>query len=234
MSNMRVALQPAFVLHARPYRDTSLIVDLMTQSHGRIGAIARGARSQKSRYRGFLSPFVPIMVAWSGYSDLVNISEIESFGAPIILMGRPLLAAMYVNELMVRLLHQHDPHSEVFDDYKTLLQQLQQNVAIEPVLRAFEKNLLQAIGYGFEWHYTADSDQPILANNWYAFTAELGFCSKLQQYSGQPIFSGEHILAIANDAFDDPAVLRSAKQIMRLAMLPRLGKRVIKSRELFS
>lgn len=230
---MRVELQSAFVLHTRPYRDTSLIVDLMTREQGRVGAIVRGARSQKSRYRGFLSPFIPILVAWSGRTDLVNINQIEFNGAPILLGGRSLLAAMYVNELMVRLLHQHDPHPEVYDEYYNLLGQLQQGAAIEATLRAFEKKLLQAIGYGFDWEYTADTQALMKQEGWYAFTPEFGFCANLQPFEGQPIFSGQHVLAIANDQFEDAAVLRTAKQIMRLAMVPRLGNRTIKSRELF-
>lgn len=230
---MRVECQPAFVLHARPYRDTSLIVDLMTREAGRVGAVVRGARSQKSRFRGFLSPFIPILVAWSGRGDLVNINQIEFNGPPILLAGRALLAAMYVNELLVRLLHQHDPHSEIFDDYHHLIIQLQQAVPIETTLRIFEKKILNAIGYGFDWQYTADTEQPIVQSGWYAFKPEFGFCAGLEEFEGQPIFSGEHLLAIANDEYADSAVQRTAKQIMRLAMSPRLGNRTIKSRELF-
>ena len=105
----RILLQPAFVLHLRHFRDTSLLVDFLTKDYGRVGAVARGARSQKSRYRGYLRPFVPLLATWSGRSELMSLNDLEAGGSPMLLEGRALLAGMYLNELLVRLLHQHDP-----------------------------------------------------------------------------------------------------------------------------
>ena len=130
----RVLLQPAFVLHARPFRETSLLVDLLTRDFGRLGAIARGARSQQSRYRGHLRSFVPILISWSGKSELVSLNQLEASGSPILLEKNSLLAGLYINELIVRLLHQHDSHPEIFDNYHTSLLTLQKNQEIEPIL----------------------------------------------------------------------------------------------------
>ncbi len=229
----RVLLQPAFVLHARPFRETSLLVDLLTRDFGRLGAIARGARSQQSRYRGHLRSFVPILISWSGKSELVSLNQLEPSGAPILLEKNSLLAGLYINELIVRLLHQHDAHPDIFDDYYVSLMALQQNQEIEPVLRRFEKNLLVALGFGFSWTQTADTLNPIVTTQWYAFHPDLGFCEKLQNYNHQTVFSGAHLLGIAQNEYSSPEVLRAAKQIMRMVMQVRLGNKVIKSRELF-
>jgi DNA repair protein RecO (recombination protein O) len=45
---LRVSLEPAYVLHGRPYRESSLLLEAFTRDHGRVGLVARGARS-KSR-----------------------------------------------------------------------------------------------------------------------------------------------------------------------------------------
>lgn len=230
----RISLQPAFVLHARPFRDTSLLVDFLTRDYGRLGAVARGARSQQSRYRGHLRPFVPILVTWSGRSELVTLNEVEAAGASMLLEGRPLLAGMYLNELLVRLLHQHDPQPEIFVAYQTALNALHQGGEIEVLLRRFEKRLLVALGFGFSWTQAIDTLRPIVSTQWYAFQPDLGFCEQLQRFENQPAFSGAHLMAIAAEAFESAEVLRTAKQIMRMAMQVRLGHRMIKSRELFT
>lgn len=230
----RISLQPAFVLHARPFRDTSLLVDFLTRDYGRLGAVARGARSQQSRYRGHLRPFVPILVTWSGRSELVTLNEVEAGGSPLLLERRPLLAGMYLNELLVRLLHQHDPQPEIFIAYQTALNALHQGSEIEVLLRRFEKRLLVALGFGFSWTQAIDTSSPIVPTQWYAFQPDLGFCEQLQRFENQPVFSGAHLIAIAEEVFECAEVLRTAKQIMRMAMQVRLGHRMIKSRELFT
>jgi DNA repair protein RecO (recombination protein O) len=235
MMQDRVFLQPAFVLHTRPFRESSLLVDLLTQDFGRVAVVARGARAQHSRYRGFLRPFVPIAASWSGRSELGSLNQVEQGGAPFLLEGRSLLAGMYLNELLVRLLHQHDPHSDLFNHYQFSLNALNQtlNSQIEPILRQFEKNLLVALGFGFSWTQTTDTLAPIISSQHYAFDPDLGFTEKCSPSNQQPTYPGAHLMAIANNTFDSADVLRTAKQIMRTALQLRLGHRVIKSRELF-
>ena len=231
----RISLQPAFVLHSRPFRESSLLVDLLTPDYGRVGVVARGARAQQSRYRGHLRPFVPILASWSARSDLGSLNQVEPGGSPLLLEGRSLLAGMYLNELLVRLLHQHDPQPEIFEQYQQTLNALNQgnNQNIEPILRRFEKGFLVAIGFGFSWTQTTDTLATIVSTQQYAFDPDLGFSEKLSPFHQQLLFSGAHIIAIAADDFASADVLHTAKRIMRLAMQLRLGHRVIKSRELF-
>ncbi len=230
----RIILQPAFVLHARPFRETSLLVDLLTRDYGRVSAVARGARAQQSRYRGFLRPFVPILTSWSGRSELMSLNQIEQNGSPYLLEGRDLLAGMYLNELLVRLLHQYDPHSEIFTNYHQTLEALNQNnSSIEPILRQFEKGFLVALGFGFSWTQAIDTLAPILSTREYAFDPDQGFIEKISPYNQLAVFNGSNIIAIAKNQFENSDVLQTAKKIMRLALQLRLGSRTLKSRELF-
>ncbi|MCB1827507.1 MAG: DNA repair protein RecO, partial [Coxiellaceae bacterium] len=113
----RVLCQHARVLHARSFRETSLLVDFFTQEHGRVCAVARGARTQRSKFRGLLQPFIPVTISWSGRSDLVTLSDAEPCGMPLSFSGTALLSGLYINELLVRLLARHDPHPELFMYY---------------------------------------------------------------------------------------------------------------------
>lgn len=229
----RVFLQPAFVVHARPFSETSLLVDLLTRDYGRLSAIARGARSPQSRYRGHLRSFVPLLISWSGRSELVSLNQIETNGSPILLEGNSLLAGLYINELVVHLMHRHDAHPDVFNYYQASILALNQSQNIEPTLRDFEKNLLTGLGFGFSWAHAADTSNPIESSKWYAFQPDLGFCENLQNHNNQTVFNGAHLLAIAQNNYESQEVLRTAKQIMRMTMQVRLGNKVIKSRELF-
>ena len=212
-----------------------MLVDLLTPDYGRVGVLARGARAQHSRYRGFLRPFVPILVSWSGRSELVSLNLIEAGGAPYLLEGRSLLAGMYLNELLVRLLHQQDPQSDIFEHYEQALKSLNEikDENIEPILRRFEKEFLVDLGFGFSWTQAIDTSALILVDKEYTFDPDQGFSEKNPECNPESIFSGSHLVAISENNFQNPEVLRTAKKIMRTAIQLRLGHRKIKSRELF-
>ena len=183
----RVILQPAFVLHTRAFRDTSLIVDLFALKYGRISCLARGAKSSKSKLRGLLLPFVPLLVSWSGKSDLVTLSKIETNNKPYNITGSNLLSGLYLNELLVKLLAQHDPHPNIYRAYQNTLNNLQNNNNIQITLRLFEKQLLAEIGYGLQLTKDAEG-QVIQPNNYYYYKYEHGFVRCLEH--DENAFSG--------------------------------------------
>ncbi len=125
----RVSLQPAYVLHHRPYRDSSLLLEIFTPDHGRVGLVARGARSPKSRLYGVLQPFQPLLISWVGRGELATLSGAEANGPPQRLQGKSVISGFYINELLLRLLHRHDPHAALFDGYARTLPLLAQAVA---------------------------------------------------------------------------------------------------------
>lgn len=145
---MRVLLQPVFILHRRPYRNTSLLLDAFSPDHGRMGLAARGAAAPRSRLKGLLQPFTPLLLSWSGAGDLATLTGAEDAGLPIALPPHRVLAGLYVNELLMRLLRRLDPQTGLFTAYRTLLTELATAPNEEPVLRRFEKQLLDELGYG--------------------------------------------------------------------------------------
>src|SRR5580693_2734969 len=105
---MRILLQQAFILHHRPFRETSLLLDVFTEEHGKISLIAKGVRKHRSTLKALLQPFVPLLVSWQGKNELMNLVSVEAKGPPFQLRGDCLLSGLYVNELLVRVLQKQD------------------------------------------------------------------------------------------------------------------------------
>lgn len=120
----RVQQQPAWLLHHRPFRDTSRILDLLSRDHGRVAVVARGSRAPRSRLGGILRPFSPLSVSWVSRADLGTLTGAEMDGVPLELSGDALLSAYYVNELLLRLMHRHDPQPDIFDAYARTIAEL--------------------------------------------------------------------------------------------------------------
>lgn len=226
-----MSLESAFVLHSRPYRDTSLLVELFTRSHGRISAVSRGARGPKSKTKGYLQPFYPLLASWSGKSELVSLNTVEPCGAPFLFVGKILVSALYVNELVMRLLHRHEEHPELFMEYQHVLVGLQDELKLHATLRRFEKKLISSLGYGFDWHITADTFEVIEPGKHYALDPSRGILITSHDPHALMIL-GDHLLAIQADDYSDAIVLNSAKRVLRSVLNYLLGGRAIRSREL--
>lgn len=228
----RVDMQTAYVLHTRPFRDTSVIVDFFSKHHGRVSAVARGARTQRSKFRGLLQAFVPLKISWSGKYELMTLRDAEPNAPPFDFSGTALISAMYLNELLVRLLGKSDPYPELFLCYDKILLQLQNSKEITTSLRQFEKLLLAELGYGVDWNCCAHTGDLIQAESWYVFVPEQGFMPAAVANNNYLAFLGAHIQSIASDDYSDLAVSRSAKQLMRVALAPLLAGKAIASRDL--
>ena len=143
----RIQLEPAYVLHSRSFRETSLIVEAFTREYGRVAVVARGVKSARSRRRNILQPFRPLLLSWNQKSDLGTLTGVDQVASPPALQGQALYCGLYLNELLMRLLHRGDPHIEVFERYRQILSELASDASPQPLLRIFEKHLLEAIGY---------------------------------------------------------------------------------------
>ena len=150
MTNTRIDRQPAFVLHRRPYRESSLLLDLLTRDQGRVSAVARAARGGKRDWGAICHPFQPLLISWSGQRELKTLTLCERSASGFGIQGARLYSALYVNEILVRLLQPLDPHSALFDSYDRLLADIAQDGDIEPLLRVFELRLLRELGYALE------------------------------------------------------------------------------------
>jgi DNA repair protein RecO (recombination protein O) len=247
----RVHGEPAFVLHSRPYRETSAITDLLTEQHGLVSVVARGVRGpRRQRARSgapTLLPFTRLVVAYSGRSQLHTLTSADAV-QHCWLTGAALYAGLYLNELLLRLVRHQDPHPELFAGYAAAVAGLgATEPAIEPVLRRFEKLLLRECGYELIFDHDAHSGAPVAPELLYRFAPEEGFL-RIEDASDPPgvreptaseggavgyAYSGATLHAIAADDYDDPTVRRAAKQIMRRALAPHLGAQGLRSRMLF-
>jgi len=231
---MRVELTPGFVLHQRPYRETSALLEVFTASHGRVGLVARGVYAPKSRRRAELQTFHALRLSWNERGELGTLIEVESDGPGIDLTGTALYSAFYLNELLVRLLIRHDPHPRLFERYRQALQALMdQPVALELTLRLFEKHLLQETGYGLLLDVECETGEPVQADRFYDYRLEAGPVEVAEDSGEGFLFPGSSLLALAQEQHIDEKVLRDAKRLMRAALSLYLGGKPLKSRELF-
>jgi len=228
---MRVSLQAAFVLHRRPYRDTSLLLEILTEEYGRMGLLARGARTARSRLKGILQPFRPLLLSWSGRGELPTLTAAEEAGPPLIIPPSRLLSGFYVNELLVRLLPRQDAAPPLFLCYSQLLAALATTPDQEKALRVFEKHLLSELGYGLQLDTDALSGAPIVAEDNYRYVIEQGPVRAEQSTAGVAV-SGKSLLALQQETLDDPAALREIKRLIRAALDVYLQGRPLKTREL--
>lgn len=230
---MRVEEQPAYVLHLKPYRDTSAIVDLITADYGRIAVVARGIRKSKNPKRQLLNPFHGLLVSFQGDGDLKLLTDFESHQRFFNLTGAHLYSGFYLNELLVRLLPEMDAHNDLFSLYESSIQFLHQQVDIEPVLRCFEFRLLLELGYAISFSLDAIYHQPIKKDSFYRCDLEQGFIEMEPNPQNHNLFSGEDLLLIGQNDFARLETRRAAKNLSRYLLKPLLGKRPLKSRELF-
>ena len=226
---MREHLQPAYVLHSRPYRDTSALVDLLSLQGGLQRVVWRGARSGRGVKP---QPFVPLLVSWQGRGDLKTLQQAEVAGAHARLQGQALFSGMYLNELLVRLLSPGDAQTLLFAGYQSALEQLALTPpSVEPVLREFEWQLIVLLGYGFS--LTEDADQqPVLADTLYCWSPDMGLYPVVDATQGG--LPGRGLLAMAAQNWADPEALPIAKRLMRQVLAVHLGDRPLVSRQLFA
>lgn len=227
-----VLLQPSFILHRRPYRETSFLVDIFTQDHGRLTVVAKGVRKPRSASPGLLQAFIPVLLSWTGKGELMTMTHVELRGQSLPLQGESLFAGFYLNELLVALLQKWDPHPDLFAVYEKTLRDLHTGLN-EKILRSFEKYLLEDLGYGLLPKSSSTLDS-IAADKNYRFIADLGFMPAEEAAIAGNVFSGKSLLAIANEDWQDSTILQEAKRLMRLILLPLLGNKTIYSRRLFS
>ena len=231
-SEARINNEPAFVLHTYPFKETSVVAEAFTRGHGRVALIARGARRPASALRGLMQPFTPLLLSWFGKAELKTLHAAERQGGVAAPQGRALMCGFYLNELLLRLLARGDPHERLYDRYVDTLDQLagEGTVDFERILRRFEKSLLSEIGYGATFDVDADSGAAIDANARYVFQPERGAVRAVGQ-PGCPV-SGQTLLDLAGDRFDNPATLAEAKALMRMLINHTLGAKPLYTRQL--
>ena len=241
MTESAVYLQPAFILQQRKYRETSLLIDVLTRDFGRISLLAKGVRKTKSKTAGILQPFIPLTLSYYGKAELKTLTDVErragsipaggihSIPGDIIqplneIKGLAIYCGFYINELVCYFLHKYDPHPEVFGYYDECLSSLANGSSIEAALRLFELKLLECAGYGLQLDFD-NNQKPIEALKKYLFNIGQG---PVEVVDGQ--LSGKTLLALSSQEFTDPQVLSEAKILMRSIIDAYLQGKQLKSR----
>ena len=233
----RITLQPAYVLHRRPFQNTSLLVDLFTLDFGLIRAVAKGARREKSRSRALLQLFQPLLISVSGKGEIKTLTSVESNMSAMRLQGERLFSGLYLNELLCRLLQNQEEHAGLYKSYREALVALQGTSQLEPLLRRFEMNLLAELGYAINLEHDWKTDLPIVTGSVYRFIPDLGFqASSLSAgaASGPTEFRGADLIALREMDFADEQTVLAAKRLLRLALSAHLGDKPLHSRGLFA
>jgi len=228
MTAEAISLQPGFVLRRQPYRETSLILEVFTRDHGRVPLLAKGVRTAKSNTAALLQPFAPLALSYLGKSGLKTLTHAETSATQLSLPGLAVYCGFYVNELVGCFLHPHDPHPELFADYRQCLRQLATGQEMEAALRRFELALLKHCGYGLQ--LDVDSlGQALISQQRYRLEDNERF-----KTDDQGSYSGAALLAISNDEFHLPGVLGEAKRLMRAVIDGHLQGRPLHSRTVFN
>jgi DNA repair protein RecO (recombination protein O) len=231
----RIDRAQGYVLHAHPYLETSLLVEVFARAHGRVVLIAKGARRPRAALRGVLMAFQPIELGWSGRGEVRTLQRAEWSGGQPLLKGDALLCGFYLNELLLRLLARDDPHEALFDDYGAAVSALARNAPTAPVLRAFERRLLKELGYALTLERDGASGANLAPDALYRYEPERGpvRIAAPSPTDDGPAFTGRALLAIADDDYDDPQTLAQSKQLMRLLINHRLDRQPLHSRRVF-
>ena len=230
--NLREA-EPAYVLHTYPFKETSLVVEVLTREFGRVGLVAKGARRPRSAMRGSLMAFQPLLLSWSGKSELRVLHRAEwQMGQPQ-MAGIALICGFYLNELLLKLLQREDPHPSLYACYEEALGALRAGLPPAAVLRRFELRMLSDLGYGLALDVDAygvaidvDAD--------YAYVLERGAIPATDGAvaDGALEICGKTLLDMLRDDYTDPVTVQQSRALMRLTINHHLGGQTLHTRQL--
>lgn len=235
---MLTELEPSFLIHTRPYRDTSLLIEAFTRQYGRMTLVARGVKGKKGGRTTLLQPFAPLLLSWWIKGELGTLRSTELYQQPFWLTGNRLISGLYINELLNRLLQRHEAHSELFDYYAITVQRIANLDAphLPAALRLFEKHLITHLGYGLIFNVDAFSGAAVDPDRFYSFDPSIG-CYLSQgdwgTYAARHLYKGSSLLALHTEQFRTETELQEAKRLMRAVLASHLGDRPLLSRSLW-
>jgi len=228
LARRNIQLTPGYILHHRPYRDTSRIFEVVTRDHGRLSLFARGVRGPKAKLASILQPFQMLLFSWTGRGEAAQLTAAESAQPSPPLPPSCLMAAFYLNELLMKLTTRHDPLPLLFDTYHTALEGLRQGLPLEPGLRVFEKRLLEALGYGLDLGSEARTGKRIVPGEYYHFRPEQGLVATVADAAGA--LAGHSLIGLANEHLSGGRELEDAKRLLQAALAQCLEGRPLATR----
>ena len=229
----RILNEPGYLLHQRAYSETSLLLEIFSRNYGRMTLVAKGVKRKKSRTRGILVPFQPLIVAWSGRGEVKTLISAESVTLRWEMQGERLFCGYYINELILRMLHRNDPYELLFDAYEVALEGLVRESDLERILRIFEKRLLQELGYGLHLSTDTLTGAAIQPSARYRYVAESGPVIDNGDERTGIALHGESLQALNDEEGFSALHRRELKLLTRAALDRHLEGRPLYSRQLF-
>lgn len=240
MSVQRISLQPAYILHQRPYRDSSALLEVFTPEFGRVGLVARGVRGKKARWSGLLQMFQPLLISWSSRGDLGTLTGVESQGPAMALAPAHIASGFYLNEVLMRLLTRHDAHEELFSHYDATLRGMaligssENPNQLEVLLRQFELQMLSSLGYGLVLDHDIDTGTPIEAARSYRYVVDRGPVRDSGEQDPDDVMGvsihGRTLQELQAGILSDDQSRIEAKQLLRVIINHHLGHKPLNSR----
>ncbi|HEX4619027.1 MAG TPA: DNA repair protein RecO [Steroidobacteraceae bacterium] len=227
-ANHRIQLTPGYILHHRPWRDSSRILEVLTREHGRLTLFARAVRGPGARLASVLQPFRPLLLSWSGRGEAPQLTHAERADDSGALPPACVMAAFYLNELLLKLTTRHDPLPPLFDHYHATLGRLRAGAPLEPALRVFEKRLLELAGYGLELETEARSGVPLAADGYYQFRPSQGLVRAHVHDAG--VLAGASLIGLREERFGGTRSLEDARRLLHAALAACLEGRPLATR----
>ncbi len=232
-TELRVSDQPGFVLHAWPYRETSLILDVFTRDHGRMAMVAKGAKRPHSALRAVLQHFHPISLSWSGRGEVKTLTRAEYVGGMPPMSGDALLSGFYLNELLLRFCLREDGHPALFRHYMATLTRLAQGEPAGLVLRSFERVLLQETGFAVAFDQCIHSGERVQPGLDYVYQPERGVRrAHANDPSSWPVVSGQTLLDMSQDDYGRAQTVAQSRALMRFLLHYYLQGAPLKTRQI--
>jgi len=227
---MRVQLQQAYCMHARRYRESSRIMEMLTPEHGLISCLGRSSKN-KNTFSDYL--FSPLLISWSGRGDLFTLTHIEAVQAKEVSNPEVCIIGMYLNELILKLVPKSSPSKEVFDLYQSVMRLLEAGESTEKALRLFEIQLLELVGHGLSLDKEIDHETSINEDAIYRYDVGLGPVRIQHENDAWNVVKGETLIALQSPLNMDTQYLSEAKRLMRGIINWHLDSRPLHSREIF-
>ncbi|AYA04395.1 DNA repair protein RecO [Acinetobacter sp. WCHAc010034] len=228
---MRNEVLHGYLIHHRKYRERSHIVHLFTQEHGRVDGILR--QTPPPQYQ-------PICLQASGKSELKNFTKLEIVNQPVFFFGDAFFSGFYLNEILLRLCPLEVEMPQAYAQYAQTLAQLQHlseqdqpHQFLKQILRRFEHELLEDLGYALDF-FTDANQQEITPEQQYLFQLNEGFMPSAQ--ASRAALAGQQILSMrAYEKGGDfnPEQLQLLSRLYRQMITSLLGERPLKSRQLW-
>lgn len=230
---MSIEYHNAFILHRRPYGETSQLVYLFCEDVGKVSLVYKGGRSSTRMRRGMAQPFTLLQVSYFGRGSLKTVKSVEAQTQVVPLVGQRLFLAMYINELLYRLLQDETACDGLFECYQKTLLSIAGDKDPQIALRLFELTLIETLGYGVNFTEDIYSGELIASGYQYQYLQQAGFFAKQAIHKKNDVYNGEHIIALGRRDFSDPGLLKASKRFCRQALADLLGGKPLHSRALF-